>query len=110
MLCVCRPYVTAQLSLSYLLLSIFPCAISPEALFSLSVSLGQQGVIPGSTSKEAQSSKSPSPGVMLEADPPAKPKEALFFKGALKYPLKHKTIYQVTSYSLSPRSKTRVNL
>lgn len=67
-----------------LLLSILPCAISPEALFSLLVCLGQQTVIHGSSSKEAQSSKSPSLGVMLEADPPAKHS---------KCPLKHRTVY-----------------
>lgn len=44
-------------SLFCLLLSIFPCAISPEALFSLLVSLGQQTVIPRSSSKDMQSSK-----------------------------------------------------
>ncbi|XP_054681846.1 histone H2B 5-like isoform X1 [Grus americana] len=84
MLCVCSPYVTSQLSLSCLLLFIFPCATSPEALFSLLGSLGQQTIIPRASSEEAQSSKSPSPGVMLEADPPAKPGEALPFKRALK--------------------------
>lgn len=66
----------------------YPFSHVPAALelFSLLVSLGHHTVIPRSSSKEAQSSESPSPGVMLEADPPAKPGKVLPFKGVLKVP------------------------
>jgi len=83
---LCVQTICYILPFSLLFSSVHFCHV-PSALklfFSLPASLGQQTVIRRSSSKEAQSSESPSPGVMLEADPPAKSGEALPLKGALK--------------------------